>query len=98
MREGGQAMREPHRAGIPAGLLGMLALVFALDVAHFRRDRYSTDQAESWRFKGSWASGRVKSSEILIFGDSLAEFGVLPGVLEERTGLRTTNLAIHNGH
>jgi hypothetical protein len=75
----------------------MLAIILVLDVSYFRLDRFTTTQAESWRFKGRWARDQMRGAEILVFGDSLLEFGVLPKVLQERTGLGTINLAIHNG-
>ena len=87
----------PARAGIPKGFLGMLAVVLALDFAVFRTDRFSTDQAESWRIKAAWAREPGDRGEILVFGDSLCEFGVLPGVLRERSGREARNLATHNG-
>ncbi len=83
---------------VPSGLLGMLAIVLVLDVGFFRADRFSTDQAASWRFKGAWARGRSVDADVLVFGDSLMEFGVLPAVLRERSGLRVMNLATHNGN
>ncbi len=90
-------MREPLQGRIPTGLLGTLTMILALDIVCFHRDQFTTDQAESWRFKGRWAREQVRGAEVLVFGDSLLEFGVLPKVLEERTGFRTINLAIHNG-
>lgn len=85
------------RARVPTGFLGMLAVVLILDVGFFRLDRFATNQAESWRFKGRWARERAAGGEVLIFGDSILEFGLLPSVLRERTGLQPINLAIHNG-
>lgn len=85
------------RSRLPGGFLGMLAVVLVLDLAFFRSDRFATDQAESWRFKGAWARERGERGEILVFGDSLCEFGVLPGVLRERSGREARNLAMHNG-
>ena len=82
---------------LPAGLLGMLAVVALLELSAFRSDRFTTDQALSWRFKGEWADSRAEGADVLVFGDSLMEFGILPGVLRERTGLRVVNLATHNG-
>lgn len=92
-------MRMRRVAGrLPLGLIGMVVLVAALDIAMFRVDRFTVDQAESWRFKGEWArGGRAAGAEILIFGDSLMEFGVLPGVIGSQAGLGAVNLAVHDG-
>lgn len=83
---------------LPAGLLGMVAGVAILDGTVFRSDPFNADHAESWRFKGDWARGpQAARAEILVFGDSLMEFGVLPPVVANRLGRTTLNMAVHDG-
>ena len=60
------------------------------------RSVHHLDTAESWRLRGSGAFGFL-GAEVLAFGDSMVEFGVLPGVIAERSGLRAINLAVHDG-
>lgn len=91
-------MRNPGHSRVPLGLIGMLGAVLALEITCFRSDRYATDQSLSWNFKGNWASTRSRDADLLIFGDSLLEFGLIPEIVREQTGLRTVNLAAHNGN
>lgn len=85
------------RGSWPSGLIGLLLLVLAFELVVARRDRYATDLSESWGYKSRAARTAASTAEILCFGDSLVEFGVLPRVLEHRLGRRAYNLALHNG-
>ncbi len=90
----------PDRPGsrAPRGLLGMLALVAAVElgVAGHRAD-FATPWAEDWRFAARAAGRRAPGSDVLCFGDSLVKFGVLPRVIEARAGLKAYNLATSGG-
>jgi len=92
----------PHpdrpRGRLPSGLLGMLALVAAVEltVARHRPD-LASPLAEDWRF-ATWAAGRkAPGRDVLCFGDSLVKYGVLPRVIEARAGVRAYNLATSGG-
>jgi hypothetical protein len=90
----------PDRATVrlPAGLLGMLALVLAVEAAiSGRRDDLVTPWVEDWRVAARAADFRAPGCDVLCFGDSLAMYGLLPKVIEARTGLRAYNLATNGG-
>ena len=84
--------RERSNAGIrtlasgwgraPWGLLGMLALVAAVELFWVRDNLgITSDQALSWKYAGRRAERRVRGCGILCFGDSLVKMGVMPRVL-----------------
>ncbi len=83
---------------LPIGLLGMLALVLAIEVLiSARRLDFTTVWADDWRQTAEAAKTVARGRDILCFGDSLVKFGVLPRVIEARTGLKAYNLAINAG-
>jgi hypothetical protein len=83
---------------IPAGLLGMLALVAAIELTiSARRLDFTTIWADDWRCATGAATRQVKGRDVLCFGDSLVKFGVLPKVIEAKTGLKSYNLAVNAG-
>jgi hypothetical protein len=91
--------RIPFRAPcrLPWGLLGMLALVATSEVLITRSALdFSTPAAECWRRAGR-AATRAQDAKILCFGTSLTKTGILPRLIEARTGQRTTNLAVFSG-
>lgn len=85
-------------ASLPVGLLGMLALVAVVEasVAGHRAD-LAPPWAEDWRFSTSAAERKAAGSEVLCFGDSLVKYGVLPRVIEAKTGWKSFNLATSGG-
>jgi hypothetical protein len=86
------------RVAAPRGCLGMLVLVAAVEtqLAHHELDITNTGAA-ILRYAG-WAARReAVKCEILCLGDSLIKFGIVPGVIEERLGRRTYNLAVVGG-
>jgi hypothetical protein len=83
---------------IPAGLLGMLALVAAVEsTISARRLDFTTIWADDWRCATGAATRQAKGCDVLCFGDSLVKFGVLPKVIEAKTGLKSYNLAVNAG-
>jgi hypothetical protein len=86
------------RGRVPCGLLGMLALIACVEWA---ASRHAVDVtpwgAWAWRLSGEAAWGRAASCEVLCLGDSLVKMGVLPRVIEARTGISAYNLAICAG-
>lgn len=93
------ATRHDGRRGVvPWGFLGMLALV-ALGEWSFTRHEMDVlaPWHWDWRHTGKAARTQAPKAEILCFGDSLVKFGVLPAVVEARTGRPTYNLAVALG-
>jgi hypothetical protein len=83
---------------IPYGLLGMLGLVVAIELTiSGRRLDFTTVWADDWRRAGVAATRQAIGREVLCFGDSLVKMGVLPRVIEARTGLKSYNLAVNAG-
>ena len=86
------------RAPLPWGLLGMLALVWAVESFV---SRHHPDLAPSYSLEWRRTSRNVREhaprSEILCFGDSLVKVGVAPRVLEQRLGKRVYNFALSAG-
>lgn len=89
--------RPTARAGgrLPGGLLGMLALVAAVELAVVRCDsRFVTPVVYGWGFSARAATGaKVTGAEVLCLGDSLVKHGLSPRVLKDATGRTAYNLA-----
>jgi hypothetical protein len=76
----------------------MLALVVVVELfVAARRLDFTTIWADDWRSTAEAATRRTKARDVLIFGDSLAKFAVLPRQIEATTGLRSYNLALNAG-
>ncbi len=87
--------RPPRRT--PSGLLGMLALVAAVElIVGGRRLDFTTVWADDWR-RAAFEATRARGRDVLCFGDSLVKFAVLPKKIEARTGLKSYNLAVNAG-
>lgn len=93
-------MESATRRSLPWGLVGMLGIVLAIEscLARHALD-LSPPNHWDWRENGRSAgrSDRVHGRDLLIFGDSALKFGLMPGVIEERTGRRSFNLALSSG-
>jgi hypothetical protein len=86
------------RRRIPLGLLGMLGLVFVVEISVGSRDLdLMTPQEWCWRLSGLDAARRSAGLEILCFGDSLVQGGIAPQLIEGRTGQRAYNFAVGGG-
>jgi hypothetical protein len=80
------------------GLLGMIVMVALLERFGFRNNvDFASAVVVSWRFKDVPIAPRAKGCDVLCFGDSFVQLGVLPRVIRERTGRRAYNFAIHSG-
>jgi len=89
------ASSRPRR---PSGLLGMLVLIAGVElILAGRHMDFTTVWADDWRRTGEAASARTRGLDVLCFGDSLIKFGVLPRVIEAKTGLKSFNLAVSAG-
>ena len=83
---------------LPWGVIGMLAVVAAVE-------SYVSGHGPQFRDGGDWGwavaakAARVEGpgKRLLAFGDSLAKLGVVPAVVEARTGRSTYNLAVTSG-
>jgi hypothetical protein len=89
-------IRQPRR--VPAGAIGMIVLIAAIE-AILAGHELDVVTAEDWQYlqAGRDAASRTRRCDLLILGDSLAKFGVLPNVVGSRTGSRAYNLAIGGG-
>lgn len=93
-----RATHPPRRRYAPRGLLGMLALVGAVELFLLDRDdHYTPDLPASWRHAAAASTREATRADVLCFGDSMVKFGVLPTVLDEALGKRSYNLALHAG-
>jgi len=83
---------------VPKGMLGMVALVtiFESFLAHHESD-FTDLSATDWRLTAHASTREAKSAELLCFGDSLVKFGLVPDLIERRTGLKTFNLSTLGG-
>ena len=83
---------------VPLGMVGMLVLVAAVEftIAGRRLD-FTTIWADDWRSANRAATRQAKTRDVLCLGDSLVKYGVLPKVIEARTGLKAYNLAVNAG-
>src|SRR5689334_9446274 len=85
------------KRAIPAGLIGMIVMVAAIEAGLRHRVEFTNGEADQWSMKARVASGMARMSSVLCFGDSLVEFAVLPKVIEGRTHRPAFNLALPAG-
>jgi hypothetical protein len=79
---------------LPAGLLGMVALVALVEWGIARRELDVTTPATlSWGLSDAEARGEARSARVLVLGESLMKHGLLPEALESAGAGRTVNLA-----
>jgi hypothetical protein len=79
----------------PLGLLGMLAIVAAVEsFVGASRIAFTESSALAWPLAREAAGREATAARLLCFGDSLAKHGLLPEVLEERLGGPAYNLAL----
>ena len=79
---------------LPAGLLGMLALVVAVETRVAAGwERVTDPVAFSWRWSAEAAGSLAPGRRVLCVGDSLTKHGLVPGVIEAESGLSAVNLA-----
>ncbi len=86
------------RGSWPLGLLGMVALVAAIEcgVARHWLD-VGERRALAWRFCGMAAEAEALPARVLCLGDSLVKLGVQPRVVERGLDRKTYNLAVPGG-
>jgi len=98
MEVGREAAGPASRRRPPWGLIGMLVLVAAVET---RLSGHDLDFTAPWHWDWRTANHQVRRKlsdrQVLLFGDSLMKFGVMPRVVRERSGKATYNLALHTG-
>ncbi len=83
---------------VPLGLVGMIALVAAIEATVAGRPLDYLDPASlSWRLAADAARDEAPGCRVLCVGDSLVKHGVIPAIVEAGTGRRTANLAVARG-
>jgi hypothetical protein len=87
-----------RRALFPWGLLGMLALVGLVEGLMSRNEiDLKTDWHWEWRVNGRVAMRQAARFDVLCFGDSLINHGLVPPILETRLGKPVYNLSLSGG-
>lgn len=83
---------------LPWGLLGMLALVAGAE-RYFARHSldYTRPEYQDWRANGKAARTKARGRDLLIFGTSMTQQGLLPRILCEKTGGSAYNLSVCAG-
>jgi hypothetical protein len=74
---------------LPWGFLGMLGLVVAIEFTLAGHDLdFTAVWHWDWRIIGKAATkpDKVCGKDVLIFGDSMIKFGVMPKILKEGSG------------
>jgi hypothetical protein len=90
-------MSKQTREPVPRGLLGMLVLLAAVERWLAWHDVHFSEMGPvCWR-RSRWAAEHECQSKIFCFGTSLSKSGLLPRVIEDRTGKRAYNLAVFSG-
>ena len=91
--------RAPSRGPrAPLGFLGLLAIVASFESYLAAHDADLAEfSAADWRLSRRAASREARGAEVLCFGDSLLKFGLVPDLIERRTGLATFNLSVLGG-
>jgi hypothetical protein len=76
----------------------MLGLILAVEfaVSGLRADLV-TAWSDDWRLSAEAADSKAIDADVLCFGDSLIKYGVMPKVIEARSGLKAYNLATSGG-
>ena len=88
-------MERPSRRRWPWGLLGMVAMVAAIEWM-FALDplRFADTASLNWRLAVDDVAREAARTEIACVGDSLTKIGVVPEVIRAGTGRRTYNFAM----
>jgi hypothetical protein len=91
--------RDSQRRPIPVGLLGMLALVVAVEAWILKHEAasFTTGTALSWKQAMRATRREARRSDVLCFGDSMVKFGLAPPIVSGRSGRSAYNLAVWGG-
>jgi Protein of unknown function (DUF1574) len=84
---------------LPIGVLGAVALVATIERTVARhRIELTSSEFKSWQMTRAAADSKVSGCDVLCFGTSMVKQGVLPVILEHRTGRRVYSLSVVGGH
>ncbi|WP_435018975.1 DUF1574 family protein [Tundrisphaera sp. TA3] len=76
----------------------MLALILAIEATLSGHDMGFTYVWHwDWRIYGKAVASKAKRCDLLLLGDSLVKFGVIPRVVRDRSGMDGFNAALHVG-
>ncbi len=94
----GEAQSVRRRGRVPAGLIGMVVLVVAIEsIVGANRLEFSDPVSWNWRLSAEDARKRAPGASILCVGDSLIKHSLIPSIIKERTGRDTYNLGLARG-
>lgn len=80
----------------PRGMLGAVLAVIAIEAAFARHDLdLSRPENQGWRWGRSAARRSAPKADILCFGTSMVQTGVLPRVIAKRTGRPAFGMAVY---
>jgi hypothetical protein len=86
------------RSRWPLGLMGMLAMVAGAERVVARNNRpLGHITPLSWQFSREASGTSARTCEILCLGSSVLKCGLIPRIIEEKTGRKTYNLALMAG-
>ena len=92
------ATRNGRLAPSPWGFLGMLGLLILSEWTLGKHDLdFTAPWHWDWRVSGQLASRKQAGADVLLFGDSILKFGVMPQVLKDRSGRTAYSFAVHTG-
>jgi hypothetical protein len=86
-----------NRGPWPWGAIGALILIVIIEGRIAATRKFWGEKPASWRYAAESARGPARSAEVIVLGDSMAKFGVLPAVIGARAGLSAFNLALFDG-
>jgi hypothetical protein len=79
---------------IPWGFAGSIVLIAAIECLVTRNWLDLTDPVSlSWRYSAKAVETESRGCDLLCLGDSQIKHGLVPGAIEQGTGLRTVNLS-----
>lgn len=89
------APARPEGGRIPWGMIGMIGLVVVIEAAVARHglDLMATSTS-SWVHSARAAHAAAPGCAVLCLGDSLVKHGMMPRLVESRTGRRAYNLSV----
>ena len=94
----GIGSRTLGRGAAPWGAIGLIALVACVEAFVGRNSLdFASGVSEDWRATTRAARVEAREAQVLCFGDSIIKYGLLPTVVEARSGRPTFNLAVTSG-
>ena len=94
----GAGASKDRRPSPPWGFLGMLGILVAIEWTLTRHDLdFTAPWHWDWRMSGKLTAKKQAGADVLLFGDSLLKFGVMPKVIQDRSGRTAYSFALHTG-